>query len=92
VGLFQAPQVVPVVKNPPINAGDIRVGVPSLCCKDPLEEGQQPTPVFLPGYFYGQRNLAGYNPWGRKESDMTEVTWHARMELFPQLLFLIFCF
>ena len=24
----------------------------------------QPTPVFLPGKFHGQRSLAGYNPWG----------------------------
>ena len=31
-----------------------------------------PTPVFLPGEFHGQRNLAGYSPWGGKESDMTE--------------------
>ena len=31
-----------------------------------------PTPVFLPGEFHGQRNLAGYNPWGGKESDTTE--------------------
>ena len=26
----------------------------------------QPTPVFLPGDFLGQRSLAGYSPWGRK--------------------------
>ena len=32
----------------------------------------QPTPVFLPGEFYGQRSLAGFSPWGRKESDTTE--------------------
>ena len=32
----------------------------------------QPTPVFLPGEFHGQRSLEGYSPWGRKESDMTE--------------------
>ena len=32
----------------------------------------QPTPVFLPREFYGQRNLAGYSPWDPKESDMTE--------------------
>ena len=32
----------------------------------------QPTPVFLPGEFQGQRSLAGYSPWGRRESDMTE--------------------
>ena len=27
---------------------------------DPLEKGWQPTPVFLPGEFHGQRNLVGY--------------------------------
>ena len=32
----------------------------------------QPTPVFLPGEFHGQRSLAGYSPWGHKESDRTE--------------------
>ena len=32
----------------------------------------QPTPVFLPGKSHGQRSLAGYSPWGRKESDTTE--------------------
>ena len=32
----------------------------------------QPTPVFLLGEFHGQRSLAGYSPWGLKESDMTE--------------------
>ena len=26
-----------------------------------------PTPVFLPGEFQGQRNLAGYSSWGCKE-------------------------
>ena len=33
----------------------------------------QPTPVFLPGESHGQRSLAGYSSWGRKELDMTEV-------------------
>ena len=32
----------------------------------------QPTPVFLPGKSHGWRNLVGYSPWGRKESDTTE--------------------
>ena len=32
----------------------------------------QSTPVLLPGKSHGQRNLVGYSPWGRKESDMTE--------------------
>ena len=30
------------------------------------------TPGFLPGKSHGQRSLAGYRPWGRKESDTTE--------------------
>ena len=30
------------------------------------------TPVFLIGELHGQKSLAGYSPWGRKESDMTE--------------------
>ena len=32
----------------------------------------QPTPVFLPTESHRQRSLAGYSPWGRKKSDMTE--------------------
>ena len=32
----------------------------------------QPTPVFLPGESHGQRTLAGYSPWGCRESDATE--------------------
>ena len=31
----------------------------------------QPTPVFLPGGFHGQRSLVG-SPWDHKEFDMTE--------------------
>ena len=30
------------------------------------------TPVFFPGEFHEQRGLAGYSPWGCKESDTTE--------------------
>ena len=45
----------------------------SLGLEDPLEKGERATtPVFLPGEFHGQRSLAGYSPWSRKESDMTE--------------------
>ena len=31
-----------------------------------------PTPVLLPGESHGRRSLAGYSPWGHKESDTTE--------------------
>ena len=38
----------------------------------------QPTPVFLPDKSHGQRNLAGYSPWGHKESDKTkQLSKHA---------------
>ena len=40
----------------------------------PWRREWQPTPVFLPGEFHGQRSLAGYSLWGRTESDTTEVT------------------
>ena len=32
----------------------------------------QSAPAFLFGEFHGQRSLANYSPWGRKESDTTE--------------------
>ena len=38
----------------------------------PWSRKWQPTPVFLPEKFRGQRSLMGYSPWGHKESDMTE--------------------
>ena len=40
--------------------------------KIPWRRKWQPTPVLLPGKFHGRRNLIGYSPWGRKESDRTE--------------------
>ena len=40
--------------------------------KIPWRRKWQPTPVFLPGEYHGQRSLAGYIPWGLKESHMTE--------------------
>ena len=40
--------------------------------EDPLEEGMATHSVFLPGESHGQRSLAGYHPWGRKDSDTTE--------------------
>ena len=40
--------------------------------KIPWRREWQPTPVFLPGEFHGQRSLVGYSSWGQKESDTTE--------------------
>ena len=35
-----------------------------LVRKIPQSRKWQPTPIFLPGKFHGQRSLAGYSPWG----------------------------
>ena len=40
--------------------------------KIPWRRAWQPTLAFLPGESHGQRSLAGYSLWGRKELDMTE--------------------
>ena len=40
--------------------------------KIPWRRTWQPAPVFLPGESHGQKSLAGYSPWGRKELDTTE--------------------
>ena len=42
--------------------------------KMPWRREWQPIPVFLAGESHGQRNLAGYSPWGRQESNTTEDT------------------
>ena len=46
--------------------------VPSLGGEDPMEKGMATHSSMLAGEVHGQRSLAGYSPWGRKESDTTE--------------------
>ena len=65
----QAFQVAHMVENLPAAR---EIWVQCLGGEDPLEEGMQPTPLFLPGESHGQRSPAGYSLWGRKESDTTE--------------------
>ena len=63
-----------VVKNLSASAGDIEMWVRFLGREDPRSGSgaQQPTPVFLPGEFCGQRSLVGSGPGSHQESDMTE--------------------
>ena len=60
----------------------------------PRRRKWQPTPVFLPGEFHGQRGLAGYSPWDHKKSDMTEWLPHFHFMtlavIHPYLLLLLF--
>ena len=65
--------MAPVVKNLPANAGDITDSgsipgsgrSPGGGHGNPLQYSCLENP-------HGQRSLADYNHWGRKESDMTE--------------------
>ena len=57
-----------MAENPPASTGDEG----SIPGKIPWRRTWQPIPVFLPGKSHGQRSLAGYSPWGRKELDTAE--------------------
>ena len=63
--------------------------VRSLCWKIPWRREWQPTPIFLPGEFYGQRSLVGCSPWGRKEP-MTGHDWATNTH--PVLFLTVFFF
>ena len=76
----QASQVGQQVKNPPANTGPTGDAglIPGL--EDPLEEGNGHLLQYsCLGKFHGWRKLTGWlQPWGRKESDMTEqLSMHA---------------
>ena len=49
-----------------------RLGFHPWVRKIPWRRKWQPTPIFLPGEFHGQRSLEDYSPWGHKKSDTTE--------------------
>ena len=68
-----ASQVALVVKNLPANAGFI-----PWAGKIPWRRAWQSTPVFLTGESHGQKNLVGYSPCGRKESNTTETASHTQ--------------
>ena len=65
--------VAQMVKNPPAKTGDMRdmASIPGLGRSptgghgNPLQNSYMKNP-------HGQKSLAGYSPWGHKESDMTE--------------------
>ena len=59
-----------VVKNPSANAEGTR-DMGSVRKIHWIMKWQS-APIFLPGKFHGQRSLAGYCPWGHKESDKTD--------------------
>ena len=63
--------------------------VRSLGWEDPLEKGMATTLGFLPGKSHGQQRLVGYSLWGYKETDTTEATEHAHLDLCSKHLSLL---
>ena len=62
------------VKESACNAGDS--GFYTCVGKIPWRRAWQPTPVFLPGEFHGQKSLVGYGLWGHKELNTSEQLTH----------------
>ena len=88
-----------VVKHPPAMQ---RCGFTPWVGKIPWRRKWQPTPIFLPGKFHGQKCLAGYSPWGGRRVGQDLVTKQSILLLLPVLLvpnsmswsfsFCVFCF
>ena len=71
IRLLRASQGVPVVKNPPASAGDVR-GAGSIPGLGRLpEKGMATHSSVLAWEIHGKRSLVGYRPWGCKEPDTT---------------------
>ena len=65
-------------KESACNAGDLD-SIPGVR-KISWRKAWLPTPVFSLGKFHGPRSLAGYSPWGHKESDTTEQPPHTHTQ------------
>ena len=76
--MLGASLVAETVKNLPAM---LETQVQSLGWEISWRREWQPTPVFLPVEFQGQRSLEGYSPWGHKESDTTERLTHSIVKM-----------
>ena len=65
-------------KESTCNAGDLG-SIPGLG-KSPGEGNGNPLQYSCLENPHGQRSLAGYSPWGHRESDMTEKLTHTTWE------------
>ena len=53
-----------------------RCGFDPWVGKIPWRRVLQPTPVFLPGEFHGQRSLVGYSPWANSRTRLKRFSMH----------------
>ena len=66
---YQASLLAQTVKNPPVMK---ETQVPSLGWEDPLEKEMATLSSILAWRIPQTEDKAGYNPWGLKESHVTE--------------------
>ena len=73
--LYQAPLMAQTVKHLPAM---LETWVRFLDQEDPLEKEMASTAAVLPGKRHRRRSLAGYSPWGHKESTrLSDFTFQA---------------
>ena len=53
--------------------------------KIPWRREQQPTPIFLPGEFHGQKSFMGHSPWGCKDTNEQLTHMFIALEIRAQL-------
>ena len=81
-------QVVLVVKNTSVNAGDMGdAGLISGLGRSFREGHGNPLQYSCLEHPHGQRTLVDYSPWGHTESDVTEATEYACMWLRLAMMF-----
>ena len=74
-----------MVKDPPANAGDIRdLALIPGSGRSPGRGYDNPLQYSCPENPHGQRSLAGYSPWGRKELDMTTTATFDLQQVIPK--------
>ena len=79
-----------MVKNPPANAGDVSL-IPGSG-RSPGVGKYQPIPVFLPGKFHGQSNLAGYSPRiAKSQTQLCECAHTHTLTIITDVEHLIMC-
>ena len=71
-----------LIKNPPCRRCKIH-GFHPWVGKTSWWRAWQPTPVFLPGKFHGQRSLVGYGPWGLSSHTHTRGGRDSSLSLAP---------
>ena len=70
-----------VTNNLPASVGDAGVSGSLLGSGIPWRKKWQPTPVFLPGKFHGQRSLTGCTVHGVERVRQDLVTQHTHSQL-----------